>query len=613
MSGICGWLHAGANYDRETIGRMSARLSRFDLAPIQSAVVDGGAVAGADVHRGDFWLAAVCGDPHFTDPTLAQHARTHGAAQTLVDHYPETGPRILESCSGVFSLAMLNVKNNEALLAADRMGVEPLIFTSGKDSLIFASRCDSINAHPLATTGINHQALYDYLYFHVVPSPQTIYREQQRLLPGEYLLYKNGKCECARYWRIGFDENRRASFAEWKTQFVSLLKENVREASEEKKTGAFLSGGTDSSTLAGILTEVAGEPARTYSIGFAESGFDEMHYARIAARHFGTRHNEYYVTAGDIVNAIPKIAEVYDQPFGNSSAVPTYYCARLAKQDGVERLLGGDGGDELFGGNERYAKQTVFARYEKVPLAVRKFALEPAVFATSGALPLARKARSYIEQASMPMPSRLESYNLLERFGAAEVLTAEFLAGVDTSHPLALIESAYHDSNARSLINRMLVLDHRLILADSDLPKVRRSCELAAVEVGFPLLADSMVAFSATLPPEFKLKGTKLRWFFKEALRDFLPGEILAKSKHGFGLPFGPWLKTHKPLQELVLDSLDNLKSRHIVRAEFLDELMQTHLTQHAAYYGTMIWVLVMLEQWFRQNPAAFRQQGHHS
>jgi asparagine synthase (glutamine-hydrolysing) len=199
------------------------------------------------------------------------------------------------------------------------------------------------------------------------------------------------------------------------------------------------------------------------------------------------------------------------------------------------------------------------------------------------------------------MPARLETYNLLDRFGANRVFDAEFLAQIDTREPLALLEAAYRESNAASLINRMLALDFKFTLADNDLPKVTKSCELSGVDVRFPFLSDEVVAFSAVLPPRFKLRGTKLRWFFKQALSDFLPREILTKTKHGFGLPFGPWLKTHRPLQELVRDTLHDLKSRRIIRAEFLDELMQTHLSAHASYYGTMIWVLVMLEQWFRR------------
>jgi asparagine synthase (glutamine-hydrolysing) len=162
----------------------------------------------------------------------------------------------------------------------------------------------------------------------------------------------------------------------------------------------------------------------------------------------------------------------------------------------------------------------------------------------------------------------------------------------------------YTSTPAGSLINKMLAFDFQVTLADSDLPKVTKSCELAGVAVNFPMLDDRVVAFSARLVPEMKLKGTKLRYFFKESLRGFLPPEIISKTKHGFGLPFGPWIRTHKALEELVLDTLRGLRKRDIVRADFLDRLMNVHLQEHSGYYGTMAWVLMMLELWFQQRAA---------
>jgi asparagine synthase (glutamine-hydrolysing) len=328
-----------------------------------------------------------------------------------------------------------------------------------------------------------------------------------------------------------------------------------------------------------------------------------MEYARIAAKHFSTRHHEYYVTPDDIVSAIPQVAAVLDKPFGNASAIPAYYCARMAKADGLSRILGGDGGDELFGGNVRYAKQHLFSLWGQTPSAVRKGIIEPLVFGIPGgaALPLVQKARSYIEQASIPMPARTETYNLLERYGSREVFTAEFLSTVNPGNPANLLDEIYHENNAASLINRMLAFDRKFTLADNDLPKVAMACELAGMEVAFPLISDEIVAFSLQLEPHLKLKGTKLRYFFKEALRGFLPDDIITKQKHGFGLPFGVWLQQHKPLQALASDSLSDLKSRRIVRPDFIDKLLAQHLNEHAGYHGTMVWVLMMLEQWYRQ------------
>jgi asparagine synthase (glutamine-hydrolysing) len=346
-----------------------------------------------------------------------------------------------------------------------------------------------------------------------------------------------------------------------------------------------------------MLRQVTGEAPRTFSIGFDAQGFDEVGYARIAARRFKTRHKEYYVTPDDVVSAVPRIAAVHDQPFGNSSAVPTYYCAKLARDDGVDTLLGGDGGDELFGGNARYATQYFYSLYGDLPQPLRQTVLEPVL----GLLPevgIVGKARRYMAHASLPMPARYDHYNLLQRLGPETIFTAGFLDGVCRAAPAAQMERAYRASNADSLINRMLALDFKYTLADNDLPKVVRSSELAGVDARFPLLHDEVVAFSARLPPGLKLRGPRLRYFFKKALQEFLPPEIITKTKHGFGMPFGRWLHSHDPLRQLAFESLSDLKRRDIVRAEFIDQLTGVHVKSHADYYGTMVWILMMLEQW---------------
>ena len=610
MSGLCGWFDpAGRGPGHANIGVMAATLTRFDASPARTKAAPWGAVAvaardaDADLYQDGDRLVAVYGRARLADGRLSDSARRQGLARAIAEGYAERGAEILKLLAGSFSLAILDGAARKALVATDRMGTRPLCYTADARRVVFGSTLDTIGAHADSTARIRRQAIYEYVHFHVIPGPDTVYVDHSRLEPGTFLVWDNGTHHAASYSGISFIEDEKRPFPALKREFVTLLRKSVEQATEHGTIGAFLSGGTDSSTLAGMLRQVTGEAPRTFSIGFDAEGFDEVGYARIAARCFRTRHKEYYVTPDDVVSAIPRIAAVHDQPFGNSSAVPTYYCAKLARDEGVDTLLGGDGGDELFGGNARYATQYLYSLYGDLPQALRQNVLEPLV----GLLPqvgIVGKARRYMTHASMPMPARYDHYNLLERLGPGNVFSPEFLDSVDRTAPAAQVERAYRASNADSLINRMLALDFKYTLADNDLPKVMRSSELAGVAVCFPLLHDELVAFSARLAPALKLRGVRLRYFFKKALQDFLPPEIIKKSKHGFGLPFGRWLQSHEPLRQVAFESLTDLKKRRIVRAEFLDELTSVHVNSHANYYGTMVWILMMLEQWLKQHRA---------
>lgn len=600
MSSLIGWLGSGdAQFDADALlDAMGA-----GTIPSNRCAKNGAGLAitsstqCALVHGQTAWVA------------LSGHATWEGArlsneeiATRVANNYARLGIETLRMISGDFAIAIIDPTRSEALLAIDRMGINALNWSVESGTLVFGTKVDSINQHPAISPVIDPQGVFDYTYFHVIPGPRTVYKNQWRVLPGEYVHFQNGSAKTGRYWQPEFVENIRAPFDTLKSEFVDALRTGVRNATTGARVGAFLSGGTDSSTLAGLLGQVTGEAARTYSIGFDEPGYDEMGYARLAAKHFGAQHHEYYVTPDDVAAAIPKIADAYDQPFGNSSAVPTYYCAKLAHDDGIDRLLGGDGGDELFGGNERYAKQWIFSLYDRVPSLLRHALIEPLTFGLPGGqhLPGFRKWRRYVEQAHLGMPARMETYNLLDRFGHTKIFTSDFLENVDIAHPHKHLAAVYGEVHGATLISRMLALDFRITLADNDLPKVRETCHLAGVDIMFPMLDDAVMDFSLKLAPDMKLRGTQLRWFFKEALKDFLPTEIINKQKHGFGLPFGPWLNKSKALQNIVYDSLDGLRQRDIVRAEFLDELNQ-HVAAHPAYYGTMAWVLMMLEQWFRK------------
>jgi asparagine synthase (glutamine-hydrolysing) len=357
-----------------------------------------------------------------------------------------------------------------------------------------------------------------------------------------------------------------------------------------------------------MLQRHLGRPPKTYSMGFAEAGYDEMEYARIAARHFGTEHHEYYVTPSDLVSAIPRIAAHYDQPFGNSSAAPALVCAERARADGVRKLLAGDGGDELFGGNQRYAQQRVFGWYEAIPSPLRARVLEPLLTRrVARKVPLVKKAASYVDQARVPMPHRMQTYNLLVRIGPEAILEPGFCEQVNLRLPEQMQLETWRAVGATTNINRMLAFDWKYTLTDNDLPKVVETTRLAGVEVGFPLLSDDLVEFSASLPPEWKLKRLKLRWFFKDALKEFLPPEILVKKKHGFGLPFGAWAYRDARLRALATDATNALSARGVVRKSFVERLFAEYLPAHPGYYGELVWNLTMLELWLEQHAPSWR------
>lgn len=548
MSGLCGWVGYSATDadNRQLIEKMAVPIVRFDggealtLTKSMAAM----AIAADDRHMYSYQnagvVAALWGQVRYQGKSPRDFDRIGGIAKVLADGCQSKGGNIFTDLEGEFTFCMLNEDTGAAVLAVDRMCTRSLSYQVSGEALIFSTSADAIIQHPLANSEISSQSLFNYIYFHMVPSPGSIYKDQRRLLPGQYLIFKKGEVKSDFYWKVAFDNIEKRPFNELKFELRGLLRSSVREATGGQAVGAFLSGGTDSSTIAGVLGEVTGQPARTYSIGFEAEGYDEMKYARIAAKHFSTQHNEYYVTPDDVVAAIPQIAAIFDQPFGNASAIPAFYCARMAKTDGLTRILGGDGGDELFGGNERYAKQHLFTYYKHLPLVLRKRLIEPIAFGIAGSerLALVRKARSYIEQALTPMPARMENYNLLRRYGYEAVFTEGFLATIDIARPSELLDEVYYQAQTESMINNMLAFDFKMTLADNDLPKVVKACELAGINVGFPLISNELVEFSTRLEPKLKLKGTKLRYFFKESLRGFLPDEVLAKQKHGFGLPF---------------------------------------------------------------------------
>ena len=609
MSGIAGWISpTSLDIDPATTltkmcGTLGGSSGSEALAASQThALCAYSPFGAASTHAGNGLLAALDGRVRWDDVELDRISREISPAAALLAAYQRSGKECLTHLHGTFVLAVLEPANSTALLAIDRMGVNRLCFASKSDGLVFGSTADSVTEHPAIGRTLSDQGIFNYLFCHMVPAPGSIYAGVTKLLPAEYALFQRGTLTRGFYWEARWEDGGNADFAARATEFKHLLREAVSSATAPDRIGAFLSGGTDSSTVTGLLTETSGRPAETFSIGFEAEGFDEIEYARVAGCRFGTHPHEYYVTPDDVVRAIPLIAAAYDEPFGNASAVPTYFCALKAKEAGIDIMLAGDGGDEIFGGNARYAKQKIFELYWRIPQALRGGLIEPALLNLPGAdhVALLRKAQSYVRQARIPLPDRLESYNFLHSHQLDEIFTPDFLAGIESGQPIALMREPYFRTRSASTINRMLHLDWKQTLADNDLRKVNHMAEQAGVEVRYPLLDERLVEFASLLPPSYKVRGNYLRWFFKQALKDFLPAEIITKSKHGFGLPFGLWMQQHQPLRDLAYDSLASFRQRGHIKPAYLDHLVELHRSEHASYYGVMIWVIMMLEQWLQ-------------
>ena len=548
-------------------------------------------VTASIVPRG---VTFVIGRMRFAD--RSQEPAANLAAQ-FAERYWRRGMAAFEDVRGRFAVVHVDRRDRKAVLAADRFAIESLCFSAAAGRIQLADHADAVPGPHV----IDPQSLYDYFYFHVIPSPATIYSGVRRLEGGHAVVIDSSRSNDERYWVPRFNAAGRCDVDALAEEFRRIVRESVEREAAGARVGAFLSGGTDSSTVVGYLAGIAA-PVQAYSIGFDQAGFDEMRYARIAARHFGAEHHEYYVTPADIADTLPKLAAHYDQPFGNSSTAPAHICAMLAKKDGLDTLLAGDGGDELFGGNVRYARQKLFGYYDSLPRGLRRGVVEPVLLGSTvaGRLPGVRKVRRYVEQARVSMPERMETYNVFEALEPDKALDPQRLLGLDRNHPKTLQSAVYADTRGTSVVDRMLEYDWKFTLVDNDLPKVVGATALAGIQVGFPLLSDELVDFSVQLPPTLKLKGLKLRWFFKYALRDFLPQAILTKSKHGFGLPFGHWAVRDARLRQLVGDSMSALVRRRIVLAQFARDLVDDKLPKHPGYYGEMVWVLTFLEQWFR-------------
>lgn len=616
MSGICGWFGGVERNDRaiDRIQRMAAALSCNPELHTARQAADGAALgasgrAGATDAASDGPIIAVSeGYPTWSDPALGELAKARGAAAALIAGFARHGRTLPKHVGGEFTFAVADTAARRGLVAIDRMGTRPMCYaTEGTGGLMFGATTRSVRAGSAATPTLDAQSVFDFLWFGKVPAPATIWRDLRKLHAGEAIWWENGRTEVARFWSMPYAADRSSDIdrlSEETRATISAAVDRALVGEDLARTGAFLSGGLDSSTVVGYLARHAAG-AHAFTIGFAREGYDEMEFARLAAQHFGARHHTHYLTPEETTAAIQRLAAAYDEPFGNSSAIAVYHCAKLAREAGISLMLAGDGGDELFAGNERYAKQKVFEAYGRVPRWARAI-VEPAIAAMPSGLPIVGKAQSYVRQAKVTLPTRLSINHYYRGKAASEIFLPDIARAIDTGHPDAVQQAAY-DGGGKSELTGMMHLDLQLTLADDDLRKVGRMCELAGIAVKYPLLDDAVVALSGRIPPDLLLKDFKLRYFYKYAFKDFLPTSTLAKSKQGFGLPYGEWMRGHPPLSKLMNDALEALKGRNVFSPAFIDSARQAYAGGHSAYYGGVVWELMTLELWLQADAAAAR------
>ena len=618
MSGICGICEPGRTLIPAGIKAMLADLSlpgeTGQLAPGNDSVALGVSQRWHFQQVASFAGVRIAADAELLNRQELTKSLKGGdydpagltSAELLARLYRERGVSFVELLDGVFSFALWDEEHRRLVLAIDRLGVNSLYWRKEGERILFASRVGAIRSTQEAPATVNPAALVQYMLFSAVPAPMVIYQGIEKLRPGTCLVYEAGQIRQTRYWDLEYRESDNRDVAHWARE----VREGMRSAVHRQltnlapeKTGAYLSGGTDSSSVVAFMNERQ-SPVNTYSIFFAEAVYSEVGFARTTAKHFRANHHELSLTSRDTYDAIPKIMEYYDEPFANSSAIGAYHCALMACESGVTTLLAGDGGDELFAGNERYATDKRFALYQHVPAWLRKGVIEPITALLPQNESRLSLPRRYVRRANIPLPRRIFSYHLLLSTPPEEMFEQGLLESAPPETWLDVAEEHFRSAVAESDLNRLLYLDVKMTLADNDLRKVLGTAEMAGVRARFPLLDYRLAELSGRVPAALKMRGFEKRFIFKEAMKEILPHDVLYKKKHGFGVPVALWFLQDPRLETLVADVLTDSRTRQrgYFRPAFLDHLLQLHRGKDAHFYGEILWYLVALELWHRQH-----------
>jgi asparagine synthase (glutamine-hydrolysing) len=523
--------------------------------------------------------------------------RSRTDSEVIIHHYEEHGADCVRDFNGMFGFAIWDSKARRLVLARDRLGKKPLYYRLDGGRLRFASELKSLLQEPGDPPALDWRALGEYLATGYVPPPRTIFQGISKLPPGHVLVFENGEASIRRYWDWlpAFAPDHARTEQQWIDDVRTMLQTAVRDRlMSDVPLGAFLSGGIDSSAVVATMAGMSDRPVKTFSIGFTNAKYNELEYARTVAEHFGTDHHEEIVEPESLRELLPRLVRQFDEPFGDSSALPTYYVARMARRH-VTVCLSGDGGDEAFGGYERYSQALREAVVDRVPAPVRGalFAL-PAALIPPGA-PGHRLARRMTLGAGQRYAGamRLMPPQLLR-----SLLTDE-AARTISPDGTAYVETFLARGGELDLLSRMQYADAMTYLPEDILVKVDRTSMLNSLEVRCPLLDYRLLELAARMPAELRVRGGQGKYPLKRAMRGVLPDAVLDRPKMGFGVPLREWFRGESA--GYVADVL--LDRRTLERGLFRPESLRAMVEQHrdgSRTLDTPIWLLLVLELWFR-------------